>query len=200
MQTIGHVIINMTILGEATAQPEAVFWGAVLPDIPIITLYLYQRIAHKTPEETIWSVHYQKPFWLGLIHGAHSIALTAIGAVVAYFAGFQMVQAFFLSGLLHAICDFPAHNRDAHRHFFPFSDYRFLSPFSYWDSYCYAKYVAAFEAVCVLCCSLVLYSGNLSQRGALAVLLVNVAYVASYLKNFILPRFWRSESNQRGND
>lgn len=38
-----------------------------------------------------------------------------------------------LSLLLHACADFPLHHDDAHRRFFPFSDYRFSSPVSYWD-------------------------------------------------------------------
>jgi len=34
---------------------------------------------------------------------------------------------------LHALFDFPLHHDDGHRHFWPFSEFRFDSPVSYWD-------------------------------------------------------------------
>ena len=39
-----------------------------------------------------------------------------------------------IGALLHVAGDFPVHHDDAHRHFFPLSDWRFASPVSYWDS------------------------------------------------------------------
>ena len=38
-----------------------------------------------------------------------------------------------IAALLHIALDFPLHADDAHRHFWPVSDWRFFSPVSYWD-------------------------------------------------------------------
>ena len=37
------------------------------------------------------------------------------------------------AALLHLTFDLPFHHDDAHPHFWPFSDWRFTSPLSYWD-------------------------------------------------------------------
>jgi len=41
--------------------------------------------------------------------------------------------AFFLSMTLHVAGDLPLHREDAHAHFFPFTDWHYISPVSYWD-------------------------------------------------------------------
>ena len=40
---------------------------------------------------------------------------------------------FALAALLHLACDLPVHADDAHRHFWPLTDWRFHSPVSYWN-------------------------------------------------------------------
>ena len=37
------------------------------------------------------------------------------------------------AALLHLTFDLPFHHDDDHPHFWPFSDWRFTSPLSYWD-------------------------------------------------------------------
>jgi len=53
--------------------------------------------------------------------------------------------------------DLPLHREDAHRHFFPFSDWRFTSPVSYWDPDHYGGYAAIGEVVLVLAVSFFLF-------------------------------------------
>ena len=60
-----------------------------------------------------------------------------------------MLAAFFGSMLLHALADLPLHAEDAHRHFLPFSHYRFISPISYWDVRYHAREVAIVETLVV---------------------------------------------------
>lgn len=50
---------------------------------------------------------------------------------------------------VHVAGDLPLHHDDAHRHLFPFSDWRFESPVSYWDPAHYGGYVAALETLLV---------------------------------------------------
>ena len=45
------------------------------------------------------------------------------------------------------MCDFLLHHNDGHRHFLPFSDFRFVSPVSYWDPRHYGGIVAPLEAL-----------------------------------------------------
>ena len=64
---------------------------------------------------------------------------------------------FVASMILHALGDLPLHREDAHRHFFPFSDWRFTSPVSYWDPDHYGGYAAIGEVLLVLAVSFFLF-------------------------------------------
>jgi hypothetical protein len=184
MHTPGHALINLAFIGSMLGHEGAVVLGAVLPDVPIFILYVRERL-RGTPEETIWSVCYQHRAWLAIIHGAHSIPLTALGIGVAWLLGASTFLAFFASAFLHACCDLPVHAIDAHRHFLPLSQYRFQSPFSYWDVRFHARYVALFEAALVLACSLFLYETSpLRARFGLPFTLVLIAVNLGYLRNY----------------
>lgn len=191
MQTPGHALINIATLGSILGHEGAILAGALLPDVPIVILYLQQRL-RGTPEETIWAVHYQQRFWLAIIHGAHSIPLAILGALVAWLLGSGAGAAFFLSVLLHACCDLPVHAVDAHRHFLPLSQYRFQSPISYWDPRFHARYVAALEALLVLACSIYLalvpsvhWRPGVRRLALVLMAAVNLWYARSYFRNFV---------------
>ena len=187
MHTPGHAVVNLATLGCIVGHEGAVLAGAILPDLPIVILYIFERL-RGTPEQTIWAVCYQNRYWLAIIHGAHSIPLSLIGAGLGWLVGLPALAAFFASVMLHALGDFPVHAIDAHRHFLPFSQYRFVSPFSYWDARFHGKQVALLEALLVLGCSLWLVRRGVSRLAAAVLLLVNLGYVRSYWRNFLRPR------------
>ena len=68
--------------------------------------------------------------------------------------------ALFTSMLLHALGDLPLHHDDAHRHFFPFLDWRFSSPISYWNPDFHGHWVSLIEAIAVIAASVLLYLRN----------------------------------------
>src|SRR5262245_61523072 len=118
MRTPGHAVLNVALFARhgSMAVVAATVAGAVLPDLPIVCLYLREKL-RGTPTDTIWRVHYQQPFWLNLIHGLHSVPLAVAGLGAGVMAKEPVVMAFFASALLHALCDIPVHGVDAHRHF-----------------------------------------------------------------------------------
>ena len=187
MQTPGHALINLALLGCIVGHEGAVVAGALLPDVPIVILYLYERL-RGTPEETIWAVCYQRPAWLALIHGVHSIPLSALGAVLAGLGGLPTLVAFFASVLLHALGDFPVHAIDAHRHFLPLSQYRFQSPFSYWDERFHGKKVALGEAFLVLVSSIVIFRRGVRPVAVATMVVINLGYAFTYWRNFLRAR------------
>ena len=71
-------------------------------------------------------------------------------AAVAYALGRRRWMWLFLSMALHALTDLPLHHDDGHRHFWPFSNWRFESPVSYWDPAHHGAVVASLEALGVL--------------------------------------------------
>jgi hypothetical protein len=187
VHTPGHAVINVAALGTALdpALAAPIIAGAVLPDVPIMVLYLKERILHKTPENVIWSDHYQRRFWQDLIHGTHSLPLAAIGLAIALAAGSMIFAAFFASVLLHAAADLPVHAEDAHRHFFPFSNYRFESPISYWDVRRHGKVVALVEMLIVFAASVVLWGWYVELWSRALVVLVDIWYVVNYARSYL---------------
>ena len=148
-------------------------------------LYLRERWLRRRPEAEIWSVVYQRRFWQDVIHGAHSLPLAAAGALIAHAAGGVWAASFFASVFLHALCDLPVHVHDAHRHFLPFSHYRFKSRISYWDVRYHGRGVALAEAWLVTACAVYLAAGDVGVVARVSLALVVVFYAASYWRSFV---------------
>jgi len=84
------------------------------------------------------------------------------------------------------------HNDDAHRHFFPFSNYRFISPFSYWDRNHYGSIVSFVEMLLVLLSTFRLFGFVHSYVGKILLILVNCFYLIASVSFYV--RSWVSRS------
>lgn len=151
MTTPAHLVLNGLVLGQGRFQAAwlPVTLGALMPDLPMLGFYAYQRVFLGTPESVIWADAYFRPSWQLLFDLFNSIPLLALAALLAWRAGATPALAFLLSMLLHCLADLPLHNDDAHAHFRPLSDWRFRSPISYWDPRYYGRIAAGLELVFV---------------------------------------------------
>ena len=52
MHTPGHALLNLAVIGSVVGHEAAVIAGAVVPDLPIVFLYLRER-ARGTKDEII---------------------------------------------------------------------------------------------------------------------------------------------------
>ena len=86
-----------------------------------------------------------------------------------------MLLAFTAAALLHIATDFMMHHDDARAHFWPFSDWRFASPISYWDSEHHARWVAPLEGLIATICAIVLWRRYTKLILRLSVLLLLTA-------------------------
>jgi len=121
----------------------------------------------------------------------HSIPLAGIGWLIAYYLGWPSVQILFISMILHSLGDLPVHNDDAHRHFFPFSNYRFISPFSYWDRNHYGSIVSLVEMLLVLLSTFRVFGLVNSYFGKGLLILVNGFYLIGALLFYIRSLVYR---------
>ena len=138
MDTGTHIVCNLIVQGRTKLpQPQLftmVIVGAILPDAPMILFYVWESLVQQTPESVIWSERYYLPAWQNFFDIFNSIPIAVAGLIMAIKLQKPILQIIFVGVLLHIAFDFPLHNDDAHRHFYPLSDWRFISPFSYWDS------------------------------------------------------------------
>jgi hypothetical protein len=187
MNTPSHAILNLVILNQQlrTQASPAILIGAVLPDLPIFVFYFLMKFFYRLPEKQIWSEVYYQPFWQFLVSTFHSIPLAVLGLLIAHFANWQILEVGFMSMILHSLLDLPVHNHDAHRHFFPFSNYRFISPLSYWDVKHYGRIVALVEILLVLSASIYLFFNIQSFLGLGLLIIINSFYGFGYYKFYL---------------
>ncbi len=174
MNTPAHIVVNTFLLGRGRFQrfvwPIAL--GGLLPDLPMLGFYAYQRGWLRVPESVIWSQMYFLPQWQTFFDAFHSLPLIALAALFAWRARRPAWLACLASMALHAIADLLLHHEDAHSHLWPLSGWRFHSPVSYWDPRYHGEAFMLLELAAMLGASVALWRRGGSSRwiggGALA--------------------------------
>lgn len=179
MNTPTHAVVNLALLGRNATRREwaAVAAGGVLPDLPIFLFALTSSFLFGLSSEETWTRAYFTSRWHWAIDPLHSFPLIALGFAAARLRGWRMGQLFFASLFLHALGDFPLHVEDAHPHFFPFSDWRFRSPVSYWDPAHHGVLGATAELVLLIAASVAVVRRTRSRMGRGAVAAYTVLHL-----------------------
>lgn len=187
MNTPAHVLLNLTLLtgGRQRVDARPVLIGALLPDLPMLAFYVWERIVLGASEARIWGERYFDPRWQDFFDVFNS--LPAIAVVLA----FGLMRSPFLAWLalsmgLHVVLDLPFHHDDAHRHLVPFSDWRFESPISYWDPAHHGSLFLVFETALVVASSYVLWR-RFPARGSRAALAAAAGLYATATVAFAWP-------------
>lgn len=159
------MILGLAVLsrGDGHRRTAAIVAGALIPDLAIILFYAWYRILG-TSEDQIWSVEYFKPAWQAFIDCFNSIPLIALGLIACWKIRHGLIWALLASMLLHTLTDLPVHHDDAHRHFYPLFDWRFVSPVSYWDPAHHGNWFSLFEVLLVGILSAYLYIRRIVPR------------------------------------
>jgi hypothetical protein len=167
MNTPSHVIFNLAILGRKT-RPEwniQIFLGAMIPDAAMFVFYGWAKWVMVMPERQIWGTAYYQPFWQDIFAVWNSIPLALVGIGIGMGLGRwsrwrgwgSAIAICCASMLLHCLEDLPLHREDAHRHFWPLSNFRFISPISYWDPDHHGTLLAFIELGLVLLTSVYVF-------------------------------------------
>jgi len=149
MNTTAHAILNAYVLRKNQVHVVWPLLGAFLPDVPAFLFYFIKKFIEHLPDKKIWSKHYHGGGWENIFDLFHSIPVLLILGIIFWLAYqnlnhskkhiFKIGIVICLSMLLHCFMDFVTHATDAHRHFWPFSQYKFISPISYWDVRYYSR-------------------------------------------------------------
>ncbi|MEM9088434.1 MAG: hypothetical protein AAGC93_06785 [Cyanobacteria bacterium P01_F01_bin.53] len=158
MNTPAHAIFNLALLGRKQ-RPEwnpLIIWGALIPDLAMFGFYLLLKFAN-IPESQIWGEEYYRPFWQNLFDFFNSIPLALVGIAVMFYLRKTGIALLFGSIVLHCLQDLPLHVDDGHRHFWPFSQFRFESAVSYWDPNHYGMIAAPVELALAMIASIYVF-------------------------------------------
>lgn len=147
MLTTTHALIGAAISTRPRFRPWQITLGWLGGFFPDASVFLMVGMARMSAPGAggLWrqpdGMYWQQP-WQTLSAISNSIPLWAAMCVVGFLL-FKKVERlkglglglliFGSAALAHVLCDFPVHTDDAHVHFWPFSDWRFHSPISYYQ-------------------------------------------------------------------
>ncbi len=164
MNTPSHIVFNLAVLDKRGNSNRVfpVFLGAILPDVPIFILFFWEKFVKGASQSKIWGEIYFRDDWQLFIDIFNSIPITLFILIITkvFLKGSlkDFIMLFCYSMLLHFMLDLPLHHDDAHRHFLPISNWRFISPLSYWDVAHHAREVVIGETLlAVISCIALIY-------------------------------------------
>ena len=151
MNTLAHIVIACAALSrrQAPNRNRAVIIGALVPDASMFVFFAWSRIQGWSGDET-WNVQYWNEPWQMIGAASNSFVVFSVILLMAAWRKWPLFAIASLAALIHVALDFPLHADDAHRHFWPLSDWRFASPVSYWDPDHHGRLGSALETLGVV--------------------------------------------------
>ena len=207
MNTQTHLLIAGALLarpakrGGTPARNAAVIAGALAPDAGVYGLFAWSKLAG-VPEREVWrSVYFAEPmqtiqavlnsapvyafvFFIAMLVLSPRGERAAKGAAPRTSGWWGSVDVhsalglLAIAALLHLAGDLPVHADDAHRHFWPLTDWRFHSPISYWDPAHGGNWFAWIEAALGISCAVLLWRRFRAGWVRVLLALAVVAYLA----------------------
>lgn len=179
MQTPTHVLIAAALFARPGKQSVniAALAGGFAPDAFLFAVWGWSKIAGMS-ESDLWSRFY----WTDGVQLGQAISnsFPVFGAVLVVALALKLRGATVFAGaaLIHLVCDFLLHAKDAHQHFWPLSGWRFESPVSYWDPDHYGVYVGALEGAVAIALIVVLFRRFRAAWIRIVLILAGLTYVA----------------------
>ncbi len=182
MNTPAHLLIG----AAAFARPPrgrnlwAAIVGSLLPDLSLYVLAGTSLFILGIPGHVVFDELYFSPAWQTVFAIDNSFVLWGLALLAGVWLSWRVLTVGASAGLLHLAMDFGLHAGDGRPQFWPFSDWVFHSPVSYWDSAHHALWVAPVSmALCVAAYVVLWRRGiSLSAKIFFAVLLMAEIWVA----------------------
>ena len=157
MNTPAHLIFGMTVFGKAgrPAVTGAALAGAMIPDLSLYLMAGWHLQVLGTAPDVVFGALYFSDAWQSIFRIDNSMILWGIALVLGVMWRSPVMIALCGAALLHLGLDFLLHHDDGRAHFWPITDWIFMSPVSYWDGDHYGNIVGPLEiAASLLCCVL----------------------------------------------
>ena len=152
MNTPAHLIFGLAAFGrpQQAAVTAAALAGAILPDLSLYVLSIWHLQVLGTSPEVVFGQLYYSENWQAIFRIDNSFVIWGMAVGLAIMSRKPLLIAFCGAAFLHLLLDFPLHNDDARAHFWPITNWKFISPVSYWDPNHYGDIVGVLEAIAVL--------------------------------------------------
>tara|TARA_B100000745_G_scaffold199280_1_gene131432 strand:+ start:803 stop:1390 length:588 start_codon:yes stop_codon:yes gene_type:complete len=187
MITISHAVYSWALAEKVLndhSQRNLLFMaliGGILPDIAIYFFFSYYKLIMSAPTNLIWSELYFSSAWTPIFTLAHSFILWLVLLIVSRLYKKRWLFWLSIGAFTHSVTDFFVHNTDAYAHFWPFFNWKFFSPLSYWDPNYYGEFVSRLDSFFVLLLLLFLFRRYQSTTVRLSLALLAIFYLVETL-------------------
>ena len=187
MMSQTHILVASALMAKPGQKLRncAIVIGAFVPDAAIYSLFVWSKL-RGIDENKVWNELYWQEPWQTYTAAGNSallyVVLMLIGAVAMRNAPAAHKIGLFLmflslAALTHIAGDFPVHVDDAHRHLWPISDWKFISPVSYWNPDHHGTLFSLFEALLGVVLCVILFRRFESWLVRIPLILLVAAYV-----------------------
>lgn len=200
MNTQTHLLLASALFArpgrENRLRNAAVLSGALLPDAVIFVMFIWSKLIG-APESEVWSNWYFTPPWLTAIDWMNSLPLFGVILLAGWMLprdppAWNLLSStlilFALAAITHLLGDLPFHVDDGHAHFVPLTEWRFVSPISYWDPRHYGNIVALLELGLGLLLIIILWRRFTGKLVRALLGLAVVSYAVPYVWFVLLGR------------
>lgn len=152
MNTPAHLLLATGFFAkpDSIKITAAALIGALLPDLSLYILASFSLFITGNTPQYVFGVQYFSSTWQQIFAIDNSFITWGLVFGVGLWTRKPWLVVCAASAVLHLCLDFPLHNDDARRHFWPLSDWVFQSPLSYWDTRHYGALITIIEQILVL--------------------------------------------------
>ncbi|MEO1591115.1 MAG: hypothetical protein AAFU71_07465 [Cyanobacteria bacterium J06632_22] len=196
MNTPTHAILNLALLGKKSRPGwnSPIIWGGLIPDLAMFVFFGWATLGTDMTSSQIWNEAYYQPFWQDIFDFWNSIPLALLGVGIGLWLRRRkrfrqlgtLLAVCCASVFLHCLVDLPTHAEDAHRHFWPLSNYRFESPLSYWDPAKGGRFFAVFELGLALGLSVYVFRWLRSRFTQGLLIFSNLLFLTFFVRFYLL--------------
>ena len=155
VNTPAHLILGAAVFARphAASVTAGALAGSLLPDISLYAMASFALFVQKIPPSVVFGDLYFSQEWQNVFAVDNSVFVWLCVAALGYWLRRGWLAVLGAAAILHLAADFPLHHDDGRPHFWPFSDWIFSSPVSYWDPAHYGQIAGALEAaLCLVLC------------------------------------------------
>ena len=172
MNTPAHLLIGLAAFGRNRQTRAGAGLGGIIPDLSLYLLAGTSLLVLRIDPGVVFGDLYYSQAWQTVFAIDNSIPLWTALLLIAVWSRRSWAIALCAAALLHLALDFPLHHDDGRPHFWPFTNWVFESPFSYWDRAQGANWLAPLEAALCLVCVAILLASRPGWTYSIFVLLV----------------------------
>lgn len=149
MYTPTHLIFGIAAFGRADAPrvTAAALAGAVIPDLSLYLLAGTHLFVLGTDPQIVFGQMYYSEAWQSLFRIDNSFLVWGMVLGLGFAQRQTWLMALAGAAMLHIGLDFPLHHDDGRAHFWPLTNWVFVSPVSYWDSAHYGGILTPIEVL-----------------------------------------------------